>query len=234
MKIDLLIPCYNEDLNIKTLINSWYEIAKENKNLKVYFINNGSTDNTKETILSELNKYKLESLNFINIPINHGYGFGLKEGIKQTNSKFIAWTHADLQIPSDNVVKIINEFLNNKNKKNLILKGKRTGRGQLDKFFTYMMSFFGFLLTGIFVSDINAQPKVFSRELVCNIDNYPNDFSIDAHLLFNAVKNNFIIEEKESLFLDRTFNKAKGGGSFKGKLKLSISTLLYFFNFKNS
>lgn len=234
MNIDLLIPCYNEDLNIKTLINSWYEIAIENKNLKVYFINNGSTDNTKETILSELNKYNLESLNFINIPKNQGYGYGLKEGIKQTNSKFIAWTHADLQIPSENVAKIINEFLNNENKKNLIFKGKRAGRGQFDKFFTYMMSFFGFLLTGFFVNDINAQPKVFSRELVHNIGNYPNDFSIDAHLLFNAKKNNYIIEEKESLFLDRTFNEAKGGGSLKGKLKLSYSTLLYFYNFKNS
>ena len=63
MNIDLLIPCYNEDLNIKTLINSWYEIAIENKNLKVYFINNGSTDNTKETILSELNKYNYEFYN---------------------------------------------------------------------------------------------------------------------------------------------------------------------------
>ena len=234
MKIDLLIPCYNEDLNIKTLINSWYEIAIENNNFKVFFINNGSTDNTKETILSELNKYNLESLNFINIPTNQGYGYGLKEGIKQTNSEFIAWTHADLQIPSDNVANIINEFLNNENKKNLIFKGKRTGRGQFDKFFTYMMSFFGFLLTGIFINDINAQPKVFSRELVGNIGNYPDDFSIDAHLLFNAKKNNYIIEEKESLFLDRTFNQAKGGGSLKGKLKLSYSTLLYFFNFKNS
>jgi len=234
MKIDLLIPCYNEDLNIKTLINSWYEIAIENNNFKVFFINNGSTDNTKETILSELNKYNLENLNFINIPTNQGYGYGLKEGIKQTNSEFIAWTHADLQIPSDNVANIINEFLNNENKKNLIFKGKRTGRGQFDKFFTYMMSFFGFLLTGIFINDINAQPKVFSRELVGNIGNYPDDFSIDAHLLFNAKKNNYIIEEKESLFLDRTFNQAKGGGSLKGKLKLSYSTLLYFFNFKNS
>lgn len=234
MNIDLLIPCYNEDLNIKTLINSWYEIAIENNNFKVFFINNGSTDNTKEIILSELNKYNLESLNFINIPKNQGYGYGLKEGIKQTNSEFIAWTHADLQIPSDNVAKIINEFLNNENKKNIIFKGKRTGRGQFDKFFTYMMSFFGFLLTGIFVNDINAQPKVFCRELVRNIDNYPDDFSIDAHLLFNAKKNNYIIEEKESLFLDRTFNQAKGGGSLKGKFKLSYGTLLYFFNFKNS
>ena len=234
MKIDLLIPCYNEDLNIKTLINSWYEIAIENNNFKVFFINNGSTDNTKETILSELNKYNLESLNFINIPTNQGYGYGLKEGIKQTNSEFIAWTHADLQIPSDNVANIINEFLNNENKKNLIFKGKRTGRGQFDKFFTYMMSFFGFLLTGIFINDINAQPKVFSRELVGSIGNYPDDFSIDAHLLFNAKKNKYIIEEKESLFLDRTFNQAKGGGSLKGKLKLSYSTLLYFYNFKNS
>ena len=47
-------------------------------------------------------------------------------------------------------------------------------------------------------------------------------------------KNNYIIEEKESLFLDRTFNQAKGGGSLKGKFKLSYSTLLYFVNFKNS
>lgn len=234
MKVDLLIPCFNEDLNIKTLINSWYKIVLNNENLNIYFINNGSTDNTKETIVNELNKYQSECLYFIDIPVNQGYGHGLKEGIKQTNSKFIAWTHADLQIPSDNVAMIINDFLKKDKKESLIFKGKRNGRGQFDKFFTYMMSFLGYILTGIFVNDINAQPKVFSRELVIEIENYPDDFSIDTHLLFTGKKKNYIIEEKDSLFLDREFNEAKGGGSLMGKLKLSYNTLVYFYNFKNS
>ena len=39
--IDLLIPCYNEDNNVKTLVDQWKAIVLENQNIIVHFIDNG-------------------------------------------------------------------------------------------------------------------------------------------------------------------------------------------------
>ena len=52
--IDLLIPCYNEDNNVKTLVDQWKAIVLENQNIIVHFIDNGSTDNTLEVLINEI------------------------------------------------------------------------------------------------------------------------------------------------------------------------------------
>ena len=92
------------------------------------------------------------------------------------------------------------------------------------------MSVFGFILTGMYIKDINAQPKIFPRQLLDEIDNFPDDFSIDAHLLFRAKLKKYQINEVSSNFYNRINNEAKGGGSLKGKIKLSVATLKYLSN----
>ena len=230
MFVDIIIPCFNEDKNITQLVNSWLEIIERNLNFNVYFINNGSTDNTKQEIINNISLSNNKRLHVIDVPINKGYGFGLKQGISITNSDVLCWTHADLQIPAVDVEKIIQIYLQNTNSTKVIYKGKRKKRNFLDATFTKAMSVFGFILTGMYIKDINAQPKIFPRQLLDEIDNFPDDFSIDAHLLFLAKLKNYQINEVRSNFYNRINNEAKGGGSFKGKIKLSVATLKYLSN----
>ena len=53
-KVDILIPCYNEDKNVSKLVSSWRKVVKNNNNFYVYFIDNGSTDSTYQNLQSEL------------------------------------------------------------------------------------------------------------------------------------------------------------------------------------
>ena len=80
------------------------------------------------------------------------------------------------------------------------------------------------------LKDINGQPKMFNRKLIKNILKLgPNDFSIDLFLLLLALKNNLIINEFPLKVKNRVNDKAKGGGSFFGKIKLTFNTLRYIF-----
>ena len=90
-----------------------------------------------------------------------------------------------MQIPVEDVVSIINKFLS-LNNENVLIKGKRSSRKFIDSFFTIMMSIIGFLFTGYFISDINAQPKVLSRKLFDKVKHFPNNFLLDAHLLYSS------------------------------------------------
>ena len=54
MKVDIIIPCYNEDKNVKKLVASWNEVINDNSNFYVYFVENGSSDNTKKNLVYEI------------------------------------------------------------------------------------------------------------------------------------------------------------------------------------
>jgi glycosyltransferase involved in cell wall biosynthesis len=231
MKVDIIIPCYNEDKNIKKLVASWKEVINDNSNFYVYFVENGSSDNTKKNLVYEIEKLNNDQLQVLFLEKNKGYGNGIKFGIKNSHNGIVCWTHADLQIPSEDVEKIIIDFINASDE-TLIYKGKRGKRKILDQFFTIMMSFIGFLFTGLYINDINAQPKIASRYLLSNLEKYPDDFLFDAHFLYKSKYKNLDIVVKKSRFLKRTGNEAKGGGSLLGKFKLSLKTIRYFILFK--
>jgi glycosyltransferase involved in cell wall biosynthesis len=66
--VDIIIPCFNEDKNITQLVNSWLEIIERNLNFNVYFINNGSTDNTKQEIINNISLSNNKRLHVIDVP----------------------------------------------------------------------------------------------------------------------------------------------------------------------
>ena len=230
-KVDVIIPCFNENKNIKKLVSSWSEALNDDKSIFIYFINNGSTDNTGMILKQEIELSSSKNLFVLEIKVNRGYGYGIKHGIQNTKSEIICWTHADLQIPVSDVINIIKKYQSNNKYQNYLYKGNRNNRKIFDLLFTKLMSLVGLLFTGIYINDINAQPKIFSRSNVSDFINYPDDFTIDAHILYSHKKKNKIIQSYNSTFLERTGNKPKGGGSLIGKIKLSVKTISYFTNF---
>ena len=60
MKISLVIPCYNESNSLNELHSKCVQLSKE-LDIEIIFVNNGSTDKTKEIFES----YKNNSKNFI-------------------------------------------------------------------------------------------------------------------------------------------------------------------------
>ena len=49
-KASIVIPCFNEELNLPLLIIRCQEIHQKNNLLEFIFVNNGSTDNSKKIL----------------------------------------------------------------------------------------------------------------------------------------------------------------------------------------
>ena len=105
--LSLVIPCYNEEKNIKEL---FYQISKLQKkfSLEVIIVNNGSTDNSDAIIDSE--KKIINNLKIIKIEKNIGFGNGVKEGMKNASTKLICYAHGDLQTDLGDVYKAYNIY----------------------------------------------------------------------------------------------------------------------------
>lgn len=229
--LTIIFPCYNEADNLPLLVNELKRI-KKNSNLSLEFIlvNNGSTDHTSK-VIKIFNKESIFKV--INLKKNSGYGGGILEGLKIAKGKIISWTHADLQCPPSDVIKIYRKYKKDLIKNSIIAKGLRTNRRFLDLVFTRCMSILCFFVLGIYFRDINGQPKLFNNNLKKKvIKNGPKDFSLDLFLLYYANLNGQKISYFKTSFNNRLRGEPKGGGNLIGKLKLSFNTLMYIFKLK--
>lgn len=230
--LSVVIPCYNEEKNIPLIVNRLEELIENRADIEILLVNNGSTDNSKSVLETITNG--LDKINIVDVPINKGYGFGILEGLKDAKGDVLSWTHADMQTDPKDVFKAYDLYLESIDRENkeVFIKGKRKNRNKFDQFFTWGMQVLASIQLKEPLNDINAQPKLFSREFYNSIkEDAPYDFSLDLYFLYHA-KKRCRIYEVPVVFADRIHGEAKGGGTFKGKLKLIKRTLLYMSSLK--
>ena len=227
--LSLIIPCYNEQDNLPLLFKKLLKIQL--KCFEIILIDNGSKDNTSQ-IIENFIKNNASCIKILKIKKNIGYGHGIMSGVRKASGQIVAWTHADLQTDPQDVVDAYQSFVSKNEDRNFILKGKRKKRKFFDNLFTSLMSIISSLAFDIKLSDINAQPKMFQRDFIKNLNNAPNDFSLDLFILVQAVKMNYTILEYPVIFKNRNYGISKGGGSFIGKVKLTLRTLSYIYRLR--
>ena len=186
MKFSIVIPCYNEFASLQNLLETITPL-QTNYDLEYILVENGSLDRSKEFFQKNI-EGKFTNLKVIYVNNNIGYGYGLQQGLEIASGDYVGWAHADSQVMVDDL-KIFFEFLLHKNsKREILLKGRRNKRGLFDLFFTISQGLFNSILFGKWLFDVGATPVVFSKNLVKNFDEMPNDFSIELFTYVEAIK----------------------------------------------
>ena len=226
--LTIVIPCFNEAKNITILLEKLNELLTANnlvEEIKILIINNGSTDNTKEVIDKEIDKYSFARS--LQIKKNQGYGYGILEGLKHSSSEFIGWTHGDLQTELKDILKAADLIKKYNYSSKLFIKGQRKGRPIFDQFFSDCMSIIESLLFLMPLYEINAQPTIFHRSLYSHCNKPPIDFSIDLYFYVKAILLNYKIERINVNFLRRIYGSSKWNINIKSKIRFISRTLTY-------
>ena len=169
--MSVVIPCYNEAENIKQLLIRAETLLSRRDDIKIIFVENGSTD-ASASIFAKLISKNDRNFSVVYIPQNMGYGFGIMEGLKQAKTELVAWTHADQQTDILDLIKAL-ELSTRKLGEPTVVKGHRVKRGCVDSFFTRGMSILAKTLLQGDYEDINGQPKLFPKKLIKKILNLP-------------------------------------------------------------
>jgi glycosyltransferase involved in cell wall biosynthesis len=222
----LVIPCYNESENLFSLIDRCKYLLNEKDDIEVVIVDNGSTDDTSELLIDLLKNFQKERLRSVRVKKNKGYGYGILVGLDECIGSTLAWTHADLQSDPVDFLKAVSLISQNKDSNRFFIKGERLGRPLKDIFFTWGMSLVEWLILGVRLWDINAQPTVFSRDFYISLNQPPVDFSIDLYFYHEAVRKNYSIKRFPVNFGLRL----KGEGhndKLLSKIKYSWKTIIF-------
>lgn len=206
----LTIPIFNEEHNIKRLIDSLKKCFLNNDDecIKILLINDGSYDNSKALIASNIKNSK--KLFLINHKKNMGYGAAIKTGINFSKKKsdYIIFIDSDLTNPINDIKKI-KKHMDNKIE---FIQGDRISGG-LDliplkrRFFTFFGNKVANILMDMKLNDYTGGFRAVKISLYKNIKLLENDFSI-------------IVEEKYKLK-----NKINTIAQFKTKIHLRSNDL---------
>lgn len=108
-KILIILPCYNEEKSIGSILQQLKSINVKDCELIALPVNDASTDNT----LAEIKKH---SNHFLDLPVNLGIGGAVQSGLKYANENnfdIAVQMDGDGQHPPLELIKIITPILNN-------------------------------------------------------------------------------------------------------------------------
>ena len=123
IELSIIIPCYNESGNIRIICEK-FNVYHGEIQFELILVDNGSIDNTSQIIDELMSVYNF--VKKVSILKNAGYGNGIISGIAVAEADILAYTHADLQTPPEDVIigyKKIKEEKHDISK--IILKGIR-------------------------------------------------------------------------------------------------------------
>lgn len=199
--LSVVIPVYNESLNISSVLKSWDSELKKNKISYCFVIvNDGSTDDSLKIIKSL--RYNI----FLLDKRNSGHGRSIRLGY-DFSVNFLKPTHI-LQIDSDGQcdIKFFKDFWKIRNDYDFIL-GNRTTRGDgLIRKLTSKVSLYATsLLTSINLKDPNTPYRLFNYETLKKSLPLINE-SFDIHniaLTYVIFKGNFKVKTVDISFPNR-------------------------------
>jgi glycosyltransferase involved in cell wall biosynthesis len=227
VRTSVVIPCFNEEGNLKTLKERLETILMKVGNLDVVLVDNGSNDSTRAQIVQIAEQLPRTTAVLVNL--NIGYGNGIKEGLRAAEGQVVGWTHADLQTdPNDIVIGI--GLLGQEAE--MFIKGTRIGRPILDRAFTMGMSVLESILFKMNLRDINAQPTLFGRGLLEDVLLGPDDFSLDLHVMIKAKKRGFKEVRFPVAFGTRVWGESAWNTSLSSRLRFIKRTVSFSFKLR--
>ena len=208
MKLSVIIPCYNEESTLKTILDNVINESSIEKEIIV--IDDFSNDNSRKILE---NYDKKEKIKVIFNPNNRGKGYSIRQGLKLATGDIILIQDADLEYSPDDYKKLIGPILNNNAD---VVYGSRFIGGQEtrvlyfwhtlgNKFLTLLSNMF----TNLNLTDMECCYKVFKKDIIKNIKLKEDRFGFEPEITAKISKKKLKIYEIGVKYFGRKYEEGK-------------------------
>jgi dolichol-phosphate mannosyltransferase len=192
MKLSVVMPAYNEALNLPETVNAFYSaLQKNNIEHELLVVNDNSKDNTAEVIAS-LQQTIPTLRTVINRPPHNGFGMAVRKGLDNFTGDCVAIVMADLSDSPDDLVKFYNTFVQqkvdcvfgNRFAKGAVVEGYPKSKLILNRIVNHGISF----LFKIKYKDFTNAFKLYSKETIEGLHPFLSPhFNLTVELSLKAV-----------------------------------------------
>jgi len=215
IKLSILIPAYNEEKTVSTVINSLHEVSLKDIKKEIIIIDDGSQDKTPEILAKE--KEKDPSLNIFTHKVNKGKGAAIQTGLKEATGDIIIIQDADLEYSPNEIPKLLDPILSKRTKvvygTRLRMKPVFFGKGKtpllLHFFGNKFLSLVTSILYGAVISDMETGYKVFTRDAVKGIKLNSRSFDLEPEITAKILKKGLKILEIDITTNPRGYDEGK-------------------------
>ena len=196
MEISVVIPCLNEEANIKECIKKCLNsFAKLNVEGEVIVVDNNSTDNTAE--VAEQSGAKVVKCE------KAGYGFALRSGFEIAKGKYIIMGDGDDTYDFNEIPTFYEKIKSSEadmvTGARLGLKGSKIEEGAMPFLHRYLgtpvLTFILNILYRVNISDINCGMRMFKKECIDSINFQTGGMEFASELFVQFAKHKFKIVE---------------------------------------
>lgn len=225
-EVSIVIPAFNEEESIMELVREitahFVDIPHE-----IIIVDDGSTDSTWKIISQLSREYPVSGIRFSS---NQGKAAALAAGFQEASGKYVATLDADLQDDPSEITAMIQ--LMERENFDLVSGWKRdrkdpAGKTLPSKLFNYTVR----LTTGVKLHDFNCGLKVYTRNVVKNMELYGEMHRYTPVL---AAQQGFSVGEKVVHHRPRKYGKTKYGMArfFRGFSDLLTVLFLHRYSYR--
>ena len=235
MNFYILVPVFNEDKTISSVVNS---LVKEYPECTVIVVDDGSSDNT---------KFLLEKINYNNLlklrlPKNSGKGAAIRTGLNkiqeienEDTENAVIFFDSDLEINTQEINKVINLY-NEKPDVDSVFGSRFLNKKNFQEYgfkfiINNLLTFLSNLITKNKLTDMETAVKSFKVKHIKALDLESERFDIEPEVVFKLSKLNIKIYEVPISYTPRSKKEGKkmsiNGGldTLKALIKFAVLNL---------
>lgn len=209
MKVSVVIPCYNEEQTIDTIVQRVLEV-KLPLDRELIIVDDCSTDNTREH-LRRLAEYP--EINVVLHEQNQGKGAALRTGFAHATGDIIIIQDADLEYDPDEYDKLLKPILDNKAD---VVYGSRFVGGESHRVLYFwhslgnrFLTFLSNMFTNLNLTDMEVCYKVFKRSILEKITLVEDRFGFEPEFTAKIARLDCVIYEVGISYYGRTYEEGK-------------------------
>lgn len=233
MKLSIIIPAFNEEKTIKTVLENVLALDLPKIDKEIVVVDDGSSDKTPEIVANVAKKNK--NIHFIKHDVNQGKGAAVQTGIKNSTGDILLIQDADLEYSPLDIPKLIAPIIDGKEKvvygTRLRMKPVFFGKDKtpllLHFFGNKFLSVVTSILYGNAITDMETGYKVFKKEVLEGITLKAKSFDFEPEITAKILKKGIKILELDIKVNPRGYEEGKKIRPVKDGFK-ALTTLIKY------
>lgn len=199
MKISILVPVYNEEDNLETLLNRLLPVQLDKE---IIVVDDHSLDKTPEI----LKRFESTGIKIIRHEKNQGKGAGIRTALKHATGEYIIIQDADNELDPNDIPRLFELVQTGKTK--VVYGARNLGTQSLgNRLGNQMLTLATNVLFGIRISDMETCYKLVPTDVMRKLNLESNSFDIEPEITAKLARAGYRIAELPISYTPRTLHK---------------------------